>query len=166
MLKNEKRFWAGLSLLLICLFWGRSIFPYPAKCVKVTDGDTIQVLTADKKQVKIRLYGIDAPEKRQAHGKTARLYLAAHVAENDVEIEPITKDRYGRTVAIVKVGKSNICKVMVWGGYAWVYKKYCKKPFCEQWEKVEAEARAKKRGQWQDKKPVPPWEWRRNKAKK
>ncbi len=68
-------------------------------------------------------------------------------------------------MAIVKAGKSNICKVMVWGGYAWVYKKYCKKPFCEQWEKAEAEARAKKRGQWQDKKPVPPWEWRKRKRR-
>ena len=134
-----------------------------AKVVSVTDGDTIKVYNAEYGQVKIRFYGIDTPEKGQPYGQAAGKYLASLVAGKMVDIEPITKDRYGRTVAIVTNAETNVNQEMVKVGYAWVYRYYCDQPFCDYWLTLENEARAGKLGLWQEPNAVPPWEWRRRK---
>jgi micrococcal nuclease len=134
-----------------------------AKVVSVTDGDTIKVFNAEQGQVKIRLYGIDTPEKGQPYGKAAGKHLASLIAGARVEVESVTKDRYGRTVGIVWDSEANINQEMVRSGYAWVYQKYCDRPFCDYWLALEKEAKTGKIGLWQEPKPVPPWEWRRGK---
>ncbi|MFC1837249.1 thermonuclease family protein [Thermodesulfobacteriota bacterium] len=135
-----------------------------AKVVSVTDGDTIKVYNADQGQVKIRLYGIDSPEKGQPYGKAAGKHLASLIAGATVEVETVTTDRYGRTVGIVfDNSETNISQEMVRSGYAWVYKRYCDKPFCDFWLLLEKEARDDKKGLWQEPNPIPPWEWRRRK---
>lgn len=111
-------------------------------------------------QVKIRLYGIDTPEKAQAYGNEAKKFTASLVAGKAVEIEPVTQDRYGRTVALVQVSGKNVNEEIVRAGYAWVYQKYCKKSFCGDWYRFETEARKKGLGLWADKNTTPPWEWR------
>lgn len=145
------------SLLFPVFVWAWS-----GRVVKVSDGDTITVLKGVQ-QVKIRFYGIDAPEKRQAFGKAAKRYLISLVANRNVEIEPVTQDRYGRTVALVFADGTNINQKMVQDGYAWVYRKYCKIAFCSQWLRLERDAREQKLGLWSDPHPVPPWEWRHGK---
>ncbi len=91
-----------LSLLLIllttfpCLAWAWS-----GMVVGVTDGDTIKVMGSHNKQVKIHLYGIDCPEKSQAFGKKAKQFTSGMVFGKIVEVDPVTVDRYGRTIALV-----------------------------------------------------------------
>ena len=150
-----------IAILFIC--WPLTANAWIAKVVSATDGDTIKVYNAEHGQVKIRLYGIDTPEKGQPYGQVARKYLASFIAGKTVDIEPITEDQYGRTVAIVTDYGTNVNQEMVRGGYAWVYRKYCDKSFCDFWLALESEARGKKIGLWQEPDPVPPWEWRRRK---
>ena len=148
-----------LSLLLTfpCLAW-----PWSGMVVGVSDGDTIKVMGAHNKQVKIRLYGIDCPEKSQALGKKAKQFTSDMVYGKIVEVDPVTVDRYGRTIALVydTDGKS-LNEELVRAGFAWVYTRYCDWAICETWEGLEAEAREAKLGLWRDPDPIPPWEFRR-----
>ena len=77
------------------------LFAFPAKVIKISDGDTITVLSG-KEQTKVRLYGIDAPEKKQDYGQKSRQFLASLIAGQVVEVEPKGKDRYKRTLGIVQ----------------------------------------------------------------
>lgn len=140
-------------LLLIMLYV--SLFAFPAKVVKISDGDTITVLSG-KEQTKVRLYGIDAPEKKQDYGQRSRQFLASLIAGQVVEVEPKGKDRYKRTLGIIHHKGQDINAQMVLNGYAWAYIKYSKM-YVDQ-EKI---ARENKLGLWQSSNPTPPWEWRK-----
>ncbi|MEW6441849.1 MAG: thermonuclease family protein [bacterium] len=128
----------------------------------VSDGDTITVLN-EKTPIKVRLYGIDCPEKRQAFGSRAKQLTADLVFGKSVDVEPVDIDQYGRTVGIVRLENGKIVNAeIVRAGFAWVYDRYCKNPMCLEWRSLEDEARGEGRGLWRDKHPVPPWEWRRS----
>ncbi len=118
------------------------------------------------KAEKIRLFGIDCPEKDQAFGKTAKRFTSGMVFKKDVEVEAIGKDRYGRTIGIVKVDGAILNEELIRAGMAWVYPRYCKKPVCQEWKKLQEEARKKELGLWKDPEPIPPWKWRRQKRKR
>lgn len=151
---------ARLALLFLLVLSTPSLaLSWPAKVVSVTDGDTINVLR-DGKQVKIRLYGIDCPEKGQDYGQKARDLTSALVAGRNVEIEQKDTDRYGRTVGLVKVDGQSLNELIVQNGYAWVYRQYCKEKFCSDWILSEETARKQKKGMWADSVVIPPWEWR------
>ena len=141
-----------LTILLLC--WPLTAHAWMAKVVSVTDGDTIKVYNVEKGQVKIRLYRIDTPEKAQPYGKAAGKHLASLIAGAAVEVESVATDRYGRKVGIVWDSETNINQEMVRSGYAWVYQRYCDKPFCEYWLALESEARTDKLGLWQEPDPV------------
>jgi endonuclease YncB( thermonuclease family) len=132
--------------------------------VGVSDGDTITVLH-DGKGVKIRLYGIDTPEKRQAFGKKAKQFTSGMVHGKTVEVEIKDTDRYGRSVALIYVDDQSLNEALVKNGLAWVYRKYCKEAFCEDWLNLEIVARYGKIGLWSEPNPIPPWEFRHGKAK-
>ena len=143
---------------------------FGARVVNVRDGDTITVVRENLDMVDVRLYGIDAPESGQAYGQKAARHLKKLVYKKVVLIEPqIKKDRYGRTVAIVRLEDQDINREMVRAGYAWVYADYCKRrrPCGGYWKAVH-EAIDERRGLWRTKgRAEPPWEWRkRNKNKK
>jgi endonuclease YncB( thermonuclease family) len=148
------------------------------KVVKVTDGDTITVTLLVNTQRRVRLAGIDAPEKGQPYGNASRKHLASLVAGKQVTIEYNKYDRYGRIVGQVWVASPDACPdqrpdcpktlsaglAQVTVGLAWHYKKYQHEQSAEDRERyafTEEEARARKIGLWQDKNPLPPWEWRR-----
>jgi micrococcal nuclease len=152
-----------ILIIILILCWPITARAWMAKVVSVTDGDTIKVYNVEQGQVKIRLYGIDTPEKAQPYGKAAGKHLASLIAGATVEVESVAKDRYGRTVGIVSDSETNINQEMVRSGYAWVYQRYCDKPFCDYWLALENEAKIEKLGLWQEPNPVPPWEWRRKK---
>ena len=152
-----------IILFIIC--WPLTAHAWMAKVVSVTDGDTIKVYNAEYGQVKIRFYGIDTPEKGQPYGQAAGKYLASLIAGKMVDVEPVTEDRYGRTVAIVMDAETNVNQEMVRAGYAWVYRKYCDKPFCEYWLALENKAKISKLGLWQEPNAVPPWEWRKKEVR-
>ena len=128
------------------------------KVVSIADGDTITILDAEKVQHKIRLDGIDAPEKGQAFGTKSREALGRKVHERDVRIEWEKRDRYQRIIGKVYVDSRLINREMVSEGMAWRYVKYSKDP---ELIRAETEAREAKRGLWADKSPVAPWEWRK-----
>lgn len=145
--------------LLIVFFFYSSVYAWSGKVVGISDGDTIKILR-NRVQVKIRLYGIDTPDKAQVFGNKAKRFTASLVAGKAVNVESVTKDRYGRTVAIVWVPGKNVNEEIVRAGYAWVYQKYCKKSFCNDWYGLESTARSNHWGLWADENATPPWEWR------
>ncbi len=128
------------------------------KVVSIADGDTITVLDAEKVQHKIRLEGIDAPERGQAFGTKSKEKLSELVGEKDVVVTWEKKDRYGRILGDVHLGDRHINLEMVQDGLAWHYKQFSKAKALAQ---AEDEARKAKRGIWGDKSPVPPWEFRK-----
>lgn len=134
------------------------------RVVHVADGDTITVLDASKTQHKVRLAGIDAPEKSQAYGQQSRDSLAELVANRTVIVETHKKDRYGRQVGKVLVNGKDINIEQVLRGMAWFYRDYAGELTSvdqQAYERAEAEAAEFHRGLWAEKRPVPPWEFRR-----
>jgi len=130
------------------------------RVIGVSDGDTITVLE-NRTQHKIRLFGIDTPERGQAFGNKAKQFTADLVFGKSVRVIRQDVDRYGRIVGIVYVGNACVNEVLVENGFAWVYRQYCKLPLCSVWFGLEAQAKAGKRGLWADPDPMPPWEFRR-----
>jgi micrococcal nuclease len=137
-------------------------FTIAGEVVGVTDGDTIKVLQG-KKQYKIRLNGIDAPEQKQAYGQKSKEYLAALVFRKKVEVIVRDTDRYGRYVGDVLIGGKSANAELVAVGLAWRYAVYSKDANLASLEKA---ARARRLGLWADPAPIPPWEFRRKKASK
>jgi endonuclease YncB( thermonuclease family) len=149
-------------LLLILLFYPGLSHGFMGKVVGVADGDTVTVLAEGNNTVKVRLYGIDAPESRQDFGNKAKQTLASLVFGKVVDVEPIDQDRYGRTVARIFVDGQDVCEALVRAGMAWVYRIYCReKPTCDNWLALEQEARLAGVGLWAGPSPQAPWEWRR-----
>ncbi len=135
-----------------------------ARVVGISDGDTFKVLYQENQEVKVRLNHIDAPEKGQPFGKSAKKFASDLCFGKEVKIvRQKKKDRYQRIIAEVFVGETNINKEMVKAGYAWHFKKYSSD---KEYDKIETEARENKRGLWQDKNPVAPWTWRDIKKQK
>lgn len=148
-----------LILLLSSVLWA-----WPGKVIHIADGDTVTVLR-DGQKVKVRLYGVDCPEKRQAYGTKAKRFTSDLAGMQRVEVVPVTVDRYSRTIADVYIegDGENLSEELVRNGYAWVYRKYCNKRICSFWLKLEAKARVNGIGLWSDSEPIPPWQWRRGK---
>lgn len=147
---------------LALLFCATAMFALEGKVVKVSDGDTITVLDDNKVQHKVRFYGIDAPEKSQPYGEKSRENLASYIAGKNVRVDSRATDRYGRTVGVVYVGKTNVNEAQVADGFAWAYTQYGGREF----KNFENEAKSKGLGLWADKKPQAPWEYRKNKRNK
>ena len=138
------------------------------RVVGVADGDTITVLDADKVQHKIRLSGIDAPEKKQAFGNRSKESLSELAVDKTVNVETSKRDRYGRQIGKVLVNGRDVNLVQVERGMAWFYRQYQRDQSPNDrrlYEAAEDAAKADKRGLWRDAEPVPPWEFRRNKSK-
>lgn len=139
---------------LLLVFAPLLLFALSGKVVSVHDGDTITILT-EKEQIKIRLFGIDAPELKQAYGKKSKQFLSNLIAGQIVEVEKNGNDRYGRTIGTVSLNGEDINAQMVENGYAWAYRRFSKK-----YAPQESAAKFEKRGLWCDN-PTPPWEWRK-----
>lgn len=132
------------------------LFALSGKVVSIHDGDTITVLTPNKESIKVRLYGIDAPETKQDFGKASKQHLSSLIAGKIVEVDENGKDRYKRTIGTIYLNGADINAQMVANGYAWAYRKFSKK-----YAPQESKAKSQKLGLWQDKEPISPWEWRK-----
>jgi endonuclease YncB( thermonuclease family) len=131
--------------------------------VAVADGDTLTVLV-DRKQVKVRIADIDAPESKQAFGSRSRQALAELCFRRPAQVTDKGPDRYGRTVGEVSCAGRDVATDQVRAGMAWVFTRYA--PKNSPLYAIEAEARTARRGLWADQNPVPPWEWRATEREK
>jgi micrococcal nuclease len=135
-----------LWLAVLCLFLHpATVAAWSGKVVGVIDGDSIKVLH-EGRQEQIRLCGIDCPEKHQDLGTKAKQATSALVFNKTVDVDPVTKDRYGWTVAFVEVGDTLVNEELARQGLAWVFMRYCDRPMCQKWKQLQAEARKTKRG--------------------
>jgi endonuclease YncB( thermonuclease family) len=154
---------------------------FEARVVGVTDGDTITVRVANTPPYKIRLSGIDAPEKAQPYSDRSKKNLSSLVFDRIVHIEWSKPDKYGRIVGKVRVAAPGECAkapcpatvdvnlAQVSAGYAWHYKHFENEQSKQDrlaYGIAEQHAREQKLGLWKDANPVPPWEWRHGAPKK
>ena len=152
------------SLIAVALFFlsfsGNVDERYSARTVGVTDGDSITILIAGNRQLKIRLAEIDAPERDQPFGTKSKQALSDLVFGETISVQPITIDRYGRTVARLYFEGLDVNAAMIEQGAAWVYTAYSDDPLFPQ---LQAAAKAEGRGLWglSEYEQIPPWEWRR-----
>lgn len=132
--------------------------------VGIADGDTLTLLDARRQQHRVRLAGIDAPEKRQAFGQRAKQSLSAMAYLRLATVHGTKSDRYGRLLGKVIVGGVDLNLRQLEVGMAWHYKAYQREQSAldrEAYADAENAARASLRGLWAMPRPMPPWEFRR-----
>lgn len=130
------------------------------RVIRVSDGDTLTLKTADD-EIKVRLYGLDAPEMMQARGRESKKFLSRLVRGQEVRVETAGRDQYGRALGRIFVGGRAVDQSLVAAGQAWVYESYCRAPHCRELRRLQGEAQAGRLGLWRDKDPRPPWLWRK-----
>ena len=133
------------------------------RVVGVSDGDTVTVLTAENHQFKIRLSGIDAPEKKQPFGARSRETLSRQLFGQAVIVQWSKTDRYGRIIGKIEIDGVDANLEQVREGSAWVYIQYLRELPVEDrrlYLDAEREAKSERRGLWSDADPEPPWQWR------
>jgi micrococcal nuclease len=160
-IKNMRFF--SFSSLIFVFFLFPVVDQQYFRVVRVLDGDTIEIIDDKEQTTRIRLEGIDAPEKSQPFGQKSKDYLSSWVASKYVSIKVKEKDKYGRTIATVYLPGDSTMSVnqrMVEAGFAWHYKQYSDDPTLMA---LELSARKRKIGLWADPNPEAPWEFRKKK---
>ena len=136
------------------------------KIVHIADGDTLTILASNQEQYKIRLQGIDAPERSQPFGKVCKIQLADLAAGYTASLEAYKQDKYGRIVAKVSVNGKDVALEQLRAGCAWHYTAYAKEQNSTDrsaYAEAEQQARKQQVGLWQDAQPVAPWDYRHRK---
>jgi len=137
------------------------------RVTNVSDGDTLQITDNLGTKVKVRLYGIDAPETAkgnklgQPYGTESHQALQSKVMGQDVRLEVLDVDKYRRLVALVWQSDRNINLEMLAEGHAWAYRKYLDGIYRTEFVDAEDYAQKARRGLWQHRDPQPPWEYRK-----
>jgi Micrococcal nuclease (thermonuclease) homologs len=132
----------------------------------VYDGDTVLLATASNNRLKVRLYGVDAPETRkpdkpgQPFGDVARRTLMYKIMGRQVSAEIVDTDQYDRSVAVLRYEGRDINREMVSEGLAWAYREYLGGAYASDYIGAEERARRMRKGLWRDNNPLPPWEFR------
>ena len=155
--------------MLVCGIWMALALTATAdtitgRVVGVADGDTVTVLDAQHVQHKIRLAGIDAPEKSQPFGNRSKQSLSDLAFDKAVVVETDKRDRYGREVGKVLVNGRDVNLIQVERGMAWHYKAYASEQSVNDqrlYEAAEIAAKVARRGLWRDPEPMAPWEFRK-----
>lgn len=135
-----------------------------AKVIGISDGDTYEALLPDKTTLKIRMQGIDAPEKGMPFYQVAKNYLSQLCFGRNVRIEKLSTDRYGRTIARTYLHgqEKEVGLMMIEAGLAWHFKKYSSD---KELAAAEIGARKNKKGLWVDTDCIAPWDYRNAKKK-
>jgi micrococcal nuclease len=147
----------SLFSILFVLLLQPTTKEYYGKVIKVTDGDTFELLLDDKTTIKVRLQGIDAPEKKQTDYSNSKSFLSNLIFGKRIKIIEKSKDKYRRSLAEIYVKNEWINLTMITKGYAWHYKKYSVN---KQLAAAELAARKKKIGLWKNHNPIAPWVFR------
>ncbi|MDP1581187.1 MAG: thermonuclease family protein [Candidatus Didemnitutus sp.] len=156
------RVWLLLALLWASPLLGREVLN--GRVTNVSDGDTLTLKMPNGSSHKVRLFGIDAPELAQSYGDRGRQALNTLVQGKQVRVQVEDTDTYGRKVGRVYVDKQDINVAMVKQGFAWHYEFHA--PNDSLLRSAHSEAKSARRGLWSEKKPVAPWDFRRENRKK
>ena len=152
-----------IALLLCLIAHGLAAETIRGKVVKIADGDTLTILDAKRQEHRIRLTGIDAPERKQAHYETSRQSLAKLAFGKAVVVEWHKRDVYGRLVGKVQADRQDVGLAQLRAGQAWWFRRYANEQTMfdrSRYEAAELDARRNRRGLWKTGRPTPPWEWR------
>jgi endonuclease YncB( thermonuclease family) len=164
MCKNHLQFWIMKNMQLLLFILLASLTTSAQLVVHVYDGDTYRIIRDGKLQV-IRLANVDAPELKQYYGTTVRHAVSNLVLGKVVEVLPIKKDWYGRTIARVMVDGQRLDSLLIAKGWAWNYLPYSK--YNSALSVYESQAKTAGLGMWKCMHNVPPWVWRQfNKKQK
>lgn len=149
------------SLFFLLLLISSSVLAdFSGQVIKVIDGDTVDILTTENEKIRVRLFGIDAPERGQAYANKSKLFLASLISGKDVLVKENEKDIYHRSLGTIFYRDKNINAKMVENGYAWAYR-YRNKATDESMVKLEEKAKQQHLGLWQDSNPIAPWDFKR-----
>lgn len=161
-----------LAALFLLLSTAAAAAELRGKVIAVADGDTLTILDDTHQQHRIRISGIDAPERRQPYGDRAKQHLVRLAHGKSVLVVWHKRDRYGRIVGIVLAAQCarsacphtlDIGLEQIKAGLAWHYTRYAREQEPAErlaYAMVEREARARRTGLWQEHAPVPPWDYR------
>jgi len=160
----------GVVFLLVLLLTSTRV---PAETLTgritgITDGDTLTLLDAEHIPQKIRVAGIDAPEKRQAFGEKSKTHLSALAYNRQAQADCRKIDRYRRRICVVYVGGRDVGLEQIKAGMAWWYQQYAREQTKQEridYEHAEFLAKLHRYGLWNSKDPTPPWEWRHDKRR-
>lgn len=145
-------------LLSVFIFITCSVYAITGKVIKIADGDTFTLLVGTG-QVRVRLAGIDCPEKKQPYGQVARQFTSDAIFGKTITVDEQSKDRYGRTIGIVHMPNGCILnEELLHAGLAWHYKQYSRN---KQWAWYEQCARCARVGLWSEPNAIAPWEFRK-----
>lgn len=161
---NQKHALLAVFIFLLGVASQVEAYAIAGRVVAISDGDTLIVLDSNNTQHKIRLSGIDAPEKDQPFGLASKKSLSDLVYGQNVVVNYDKRDRFGRTVGKIMASGQDINIEQIRRGLAWHYKKYMnEQPIEDRLSYTQAEelARADKVGLWADVGSLPPWEWRK-----
>lgn len=151
-------FFGTLLLILLSSFQQPNIIS--GKVIGIQDGDSITLLTDSNIQIKVRLEGIDCPEKKQDFGSVAKQFTSDLVFSQNVTLQKTGQDRYGRTLGYIFLSDgTNLNEELLKASLAWHFIKYNKSPRLAQ---LESDARLNRVGLWQLSKAIPPWDFRKN----
>jgi endonuclease YncB( thermonuclease family) len=132
----------------------------------VYDGDTVLLATREESRLKVRLYGIDAPETTkpntpgQPFGEVSKRTLMYKIMGRQVSAEIVDIDQYKRAVAVIRYAGRDINREMVAEGMAWAYRQYLQGAYTSEYIGAESRARSRRSGLWRDTNPQPPWDFR------
>ena len=154
---NQVKIKNWLTLLFLLFFLPVICFSqeYSGTILRVIDGDTF-VFQTNEGSLRVRMFGIDAPEKSQAFGQESTKFMEGFLHKAGV-LKKTSIDKYGRTLGMLFIDKVNINLECVKKGYAWHYAYYYKN---EEFARAEKEAKEKKLGLWKNENPTPPWKYR------
>ena len=154
------------ALLLLSAADGHAARTIEGVVRAVYDGDTVLLATREESRLKVRLYGIDAPETAkpgtpgQPFGTISKRTLMYKIMGRQVSAEIVDIDQYKRAVAVIRYAGRDINREMVSEGMAWAYRQYLQGPYASEYIDAESRARSKRAGIWRDANPQPPWEFR------
>ncbi len=152
-------------LVLIVLSFSVPAFAqeFPAHVISVSEGDAITV-RHERRMVRIRLRGVDCPEKGQPYFNEAKRFTSFMADNRDVLVRPLGKDARGRTIAdVILPGGKSLNQELLQEGLAWWDRKHSNDQAMKDLQDV---AQAGKRGLWSEAKPIPPWEWKNRKRRR
>lgn len=143
------------------------------RVIGIADGDTLTCLTVHRVQERIRLRGIDAPERKQPFGTRSQQNLSDLTYGKTVMVQWNKRDQWKRIIGTVWVEPTDcpgcghtldVGRAQLATGMAWWFRRYANEQPLEErhaYEFEESEARARSIGLWQSQAPIPPWDWRR-----